>query len=31
VAVLMGRLAKHYESLRGHDLEQRHFMFKVEY
>jgi fructoselysine 6-phosphate deglycase len=31
VAVLMGRLAKHYESLRGHDLEQRRFMFKVEY
>jgi fructoselysine 6-phosphate deglycase len=31
VAILMSRLAKHYESLRGHDLEQRHFMFKVEY
>ena len=31
VAILMGRLAKHYESLRGHDLEQRRFMFKVEY
>jgi fructoselysine 6-phosphate deglycase len=31
VAVLMGRLAKHYESLRGHDLDQRRYMFKVEY
>jgi fructoselysine 6-phosphate deglycase len=31
VAILMGRLAKHYESLRGHDLEQRRYMFKVEY
>jgi fructoselysine 6-phosphate deglycase len=31
VAVLMGRLAKHYEALRGHDLDQRRYMFKVEY
>jgi len=29
--VVIGRLAKHYESVRGHDLEQRHYMFKVEY
>jgi fructoselysine 6-phosphate deglycase len=29
--VIAGRLAKHYESVRGHDLEQRHYMFKVEY
>jgi fructoselysine-6-P-deglycase FrlB-like protein len=28
---VIGRLAKHYESVRGHDLEQRHYMFKVEY
>jgi len=31
VAILMGRLAKHYESVRGHDLEQRRYMFQVEY
>jgi len=29
--VVIGRLAKHYELVRGHDLEQRHYMFKVEY
>jgi fructoselysine-6-P-deglycase FrlB-like protein len=28
---VIGRLAKHYESVRGHDLDQRHYMFKVEY
>jgi fructoselysine-6-P-deglycase FrlB-like protein len=28
---VIGRLAKHYESVRGHDLEQRNYMFKVEY
>ena len=31
VAILMGRLARHYEALRGHDLDQRRYMFKVEY
>jgi fructoselysine-6-P-deglycase FrlB-like protein len=31
VAALAYRLAQHYESVRGHDLEQRHYMFKVEY
>lgn len=31
VALLMGRIAKHYEAVRGHDLEQRRYMFKVEY
>ena len=31
IAVLMGRLAKHYESVRGHDLDQRRYMFKVDY
>jgi fructoselysine 6-phosphate deglycase len=28
---VIGRLAKHYESVRGHDLDQRHYMFRVEY
>lgn len=28
---LANRLAQHYESRRGHDLEQRRYMFKVEY
>jgi fructoselysine-6-P-deglycase FrlB-like protein len=28
---LANRLAQHYEALRGHDLEQRHYMFKVDY
>lgn len=31
VGALASRLAQHYESVRGHDLEQRHYMFKVEY
>ena len=31
VGALANRLAQHYESQRGHDLEQRHYMFKVEY
>jgi fructoselysine-6-P-deglycase FrlB-like protein len=31
VAVLAHRLAQQYESVRGHDLEQRHYMFKVDY
>jgi fructoselysine-6-P-deglycase FrlB-like protein len=31
VGVLAGRLAQHYEAQRNHDLEQRHYMFKVEY
>lgn len=29
--VVVGRLAKHYEAARGHNLDQRHYMFKVEY
>jgi fructoselysine 6-phosphate deglycase len=31
VAALANRLAQHYEAVRGHDLEQRRYMFKVEY
>ena len=31
IAALAHRLAQHYESLRGHDLETRRYMFKVEY
>ncbi len=31
VGALANRLAQHYESVRGHDLEQRHYMFKVDY
>jgi fructoselysine 6-phosphate deglycase len=31
VGALANRLAQHYESLRGHDLKQRHYMFKVDY
>ncbi len=31
VGALANRLAQHYEALRGHDLEQRHYMFKVDY
>jgi fructoselysine-6-P-deglycase FrlB-like protein len=31
VGALANRLAQHYESLRGHDLDQRHYMFKVDY
>lgn len=31
IAALISRLARHYESVRGHDLEQRHYMFQVEY
>lgn len=28
---VIARLAQHYEAVRGHDLDQRHYMFKVEY
>ncbi len=31
IGALMSRLAQHYESVRGHDLKQRHYMFKVDY
>lgn len=31
VAALAHRLAQHFESVRGHDLETRRYMFKVEY
>ncbi|WP_270887992.1 SIS domain-containing protein [Pedococcus sp. 5OH_020] len=31
IGALANRLAQHYESVRGHDLEQRHYMFKVDY
>ena len=31
VGALANRLAQHYESVRGHDLETRRYMFKVEY
>jgi fructoselysine 6-phosphate deglycase len=31
VGALANRLAQHYEALRGHDLEQRRYMFKVDY
>jgi fructoselysine-6-P-deglycase FrlB-like protein len=31
VGALANRLAQHYESVRGHDLEQRRYMFKVAY
>lgn len=31
VAALANRLAQHYEAVRGHDLETRRYMFKVEY
>jgi fructoselysine-6-P-deglycase FrlB-like protein len=31
VGALANRLAQHYEAVRGHDLEQRRYMFKVEY
>ena len=31
VAAVIGRLAKHYEAVRGHSLEQRRYMFRVEY
>jgi fructoselysine 6-phosphate deglycase len=31
VGALANRLAQHYESVRGHDLQQRHYMFKVDY
>ncbi|QKV92413.1 SIS domain-containing protein [Streptomyces sp. NA02950] len=29
--VLVTRLARHYEAVRGHDLDQRRYMFKVAY
>jgi fructoselysine 6-phosphate deglycase len=31
IGALANRLAQHYESLRGHDLETRRYMFKVDY
>jgi fructoselysine 6-phosphate deglycase len=31
VGALANRLAQHYEAVRGHDLETRRYMFKVEY
>jgi fructoselysine-6-P-deglycase FrlB-like protein len=31
IAALANRLAQHYEAVRGHDLETRRYMFKVEY
>jgi fructoselysine 6-phosphate deglycase len=31
VGALANRLAQHYESVRGHDLQTRRYMFKVEY
>lgn len=31
VGALANRLAQHYEAVRGHDLEQRRYMFKVDY
>jgi fructoselysine 6-phosphate deglycase len=31
VAALANRLSQHYEAVRGHDLETRRYMFKVEY
>ena len=31
VALLMGRVARHYEYLRNHNMDLRRYMFKVEY
>jgi fructoselysine 6-phosphate deglycase len=31
LAAVMSRLAQHFESVTGHDLETRRYMFKVEY
>ena len=31
IRVVVGRLANHYEAVRDHDLDQRRYMFKVEY
>jgi fructoselysine 6-phosphate deglycase len=31
IGALANRLAQQYESVRGHDLGQRHYMFKVDY
>jgi fructoselysine 6-phosphate deglycase len=31
VGALANRLAQHYESVRGHDLDRRRYMFKVDY
>jgi fructoselysine-6-P-deglycase FrlB-like protein len=31
IAALANRLAQHYEAVRGHDLETRRYMFKVDY
>ena len=31
IDALANRLAQHYESVRGHDLETRRYMFKVDY
>lgn len=31
IGALANRLAQHYEAVRGHDLEQRRYMFQVDY
>ena len=31
LGAIVSRLAKHFESVRGHDLELRRYMFQVEY
>ena len=31
IALLMGRVARHYEYLRNHNMDLRRYMFKVEY
>jgi fructoselysine-6-P-deglycase FrlB-like protein len=31
VALLMGRVARHYEYRRNHNMDLRRYMFKVEY
>jgi fructoselysine-6-phosphate deglycase len=31
IAELAGRLAQHFEAVRGHHLDQRRYMFRVQY
>jgi fructoselysine 6-phosphate deglycase len=31
IGELAGRLAQHFEALRGHHLDQRRYMFRVQY
>ncbi len=31
LAKVIGRLAKHYEAVRGHSLDQRRYMFRTNY